>query len=629
MALTPTYSVVNSAGVEQGTVHLLLGAASEAFRLWGEVLAGNANLSVRIEIVSELDPPRAYARWGNGTTVGTGNGGYFLAVGAPAYELMSGQNVPSSAGDADVVITFDADYLRDELFLDATPKTRGETPSDRTDGLSVLLHEIGHALGFTGYWDQSSNSFSDGFNTPFDQRLVLDNGKPTFAGPNARALYGGAVPLTDNNYGHYGNNGADPRTSGDPLTGLMNGVFFYSGFSYAIGDLDLAMLADMGLGTIRNDILDAAGHVSLRGGQGDDAITGSILDNILFGDEGGDEMRGAGGDDELHGGTGDDDLFGGGGADLLFGEAGGDSLNGGAGLDAASYEFEGAGVTASLVTGGTGGAAAGDTYVGVENLTGTDFMDTLRGNGGENLLAGLGGNDKLFGLDRADRLFGGKGKDQLDGGAGADTMTGGIGDDIYFVGSKADSVVEDAGAGADIVNSAVGFTLGPNVERLKLTGSAAAAGSGNGLDNAITGNVAANVLNGSGGGDVLTGNDGGDTLRGGLGADRLVGGKGADRYQFETALGASNVDEIAFFTRGSDRIVLENAVFKGLAAGALAPGALAIGNAATAPGHRIIYNPNGGALSYDPDGSGSQAAIRFAFIDNQPATLSTGDFQVI
>lgn len=36
---------------------------------------------------------------------------------------------------------------------------------------------------------------------------------------------------------------------------LMDGVLFYRGYSYTVGELDLAILADTGLGTILDDVL--------------------------------------------------------------------------------------------------------------------------------------------------------------------------------------------------------------------------------------------------------------------------------------------------------------------------------------------------------------------------------------
>ena len=74
MALNPTYTIVNTVNIPQNIIDLLLGIADEAFRLWGEVLAGDANLSVRIELLEESDSGRAQGGWGNGTGIGQLNG---------------------------------------------------------------------------------------------------------------------------------------------------------------------------------------------------------------------------------------------------------------------------------------------------------------------------------------------------------------------------------------------------------------------------------------------------------------------------------------------------------------------------------------------------------------------------
>jgi Ca2+-binding RTX toxin-like protein len=111
------------------------------------------------------------------------------------------------------------------------------------------------------------------------------------------------------------------------------------------------------------------------------------------------------------------------------------------------------------------------------------------------------------------------------GQAGADAMAGGAGDDAYVVGAG-DTVSEQPGAGTDTVLSAAAFTLSPNLENLILTGSAAVAGTGNGLGNQLTGNAAANVLTGFGGDDVLNGKGG---------TDRMLRGAGNDVYGVDRA----------------------------------------------------------------------------------------------
>ena len=67
-------------------------------------------------------------------------------------------------------------------------------------------------------------------------------------------------------------------------------------------------------------------------------------------------------------------------------------------------------------------------------------------------------------------------------------MAGGAGNDIYVVDNVADVVTEAASAGTDRIDSSVTFTLGANVENLTLTGTAAINGTGNTLNNVLTGN---------------------------------------------------------------------------------------------------------------------------------------------
>ncbi len=103
--------------------------------------------------------------------------------------------------------------------------------------------------------------------------------------------------------------------------------------------------------------------------------------------------------------------------------------------------------------------------------------------------------DQLSGTAIADTINGLAGNDSLDGGAGIDAMTGLDGDDTYFVDNIADTAIEAAAGGTDLVRSSVNFTLGANVEALILTGTDNINGTGNVLANSITGNTGNNVLN--------------------------------------------------------------------------------------------------------------------------------------
>ncbi|MGO7909870.1 calcium-binding protein, partial [Rhizobium leguminosarum] len=208
-------------------------------------------------------------------------------------------------------------------------------------------------------------------------------------------------------------------------------------------------------------------------------------------------------------------IIGGAGNDLLDGGAGNDALNGGAGNDI--YVVDSASdIVTELASAGTDeirtalAAYSIAALINVENLSHTGSAN-FTGTG--NALANT--------------ITGGAGHDTLNGGAGADMMIGGAGDDTYIIDNAGDSVAENAAAGTDTVKTVLAsYTLAANVENLTYIGTAAFAGTGNDLDNVITGAAAA---------DTLSGGDGNDTLNGGAGADSLIGGAGDDTYIVDNA----------------------------------------------------------------------------------------------
>ena len=226
-----------------------------------------------------------------------------------------------------------------------------------------------------------------------------------------------------------------------------------------------------------------------------------------------------------------DSLIGTDGDNWFRGEAGEDTIIGGLGFDFLSHGDSTNSVILDLESGVVtdDGWGSTDSASGFEGASGGSGDDTLRGSTAANLLNAFGGNDLLEGRAGNDTLNGFGGNDTIDGGAGLDSLVGGTGNDRYVVDNAGDTIAELADEGTDTVQAGITWTLGDNLEALVLTGTARN-GTGNALDNLLTGTGARNVLNGDAGNDTLEGGAGGDQLDGGTGADSLVGGANNDTY---------------------------------------------------------------------------------------------------
>ncbi len=202
-------------------------------------------------------------------------------------------------------------------------------------------------------------------------------------------------------------------------------------------------------------------------------------------------------------------------------------------------------------------------------VTGTADADSYSGDSG---------NDWVVGLDGNDSLGGDGGNDWVHGNIGNDTVRGGDGNDTVMGGQNADEVRGDAGN--DWVRG------GLDADRLY-------GGAGN--DTLMSGK----------GDDRLDGESGDDRLDGRLGNDTLAGGDGADTFVFASTPGGGNVDQIADFTPGVDRLLLDPAAFTALAGFA---------GGHVQPGLNLLYDGGSGELSYDSDGAGGLAVVPFATV---------------
>ena len=331
----------------------------------------------------------------------------------------------------------------------------------------------------------------------------------------------------------------------------------------------------------------------VNGDNSNNTLTGGVEDDTLNGLAGNDILIGNGGADILDGGTGSDTasyttssaglivnlldplqntgdaagdtyisiehirgsafadtLIGDGGNNALHGGAGADTLDGGDGFDYASYRGSTIGLIASLANPLINtGDAAGDTYTSIEGLIGSDFDDTLSGDGNVNLLRGGVGADALDGgegLDFADYVDATTGvtvnlanSAVNTGEAAGDTFTS---IEAIRGGSFSDTLIGDAtvnilrgGLGADHLDGGLDFDFADYTNSTAgLTVNLANSGLNTGE---ATGDTFTSIegLIGSSFADQLTGDANNNHLRGNTGADYLDGGTGFDYADYRSS----------------------------------------------------------------------------------------------
>ncbi len=241
-----------------------------------------------------------------------------------------------------------------------------------------------------------------------------------------------------------------------------------------------------------------------------------------------------------------------------------------------------------------------------ERGTGNELDNIIIGNTADNILDGGAGNDVLVGglfyLEQDHHLVGGNGSDILIGGDGDDTLIpfvpntreagfmnlnngfdfgkdfivhgqfthllpndpddmllGGVGNDTYIIFNAAETLFEAPEEGIDIVKSLVDYTLGDNLENLTLLGNidgpSATHGTGNALANVLIGNLAGNRLTGEEGDDTLWGGRGptvdDEIIPVSAGNDLLIGGAGSDTYLFNLGDGTDTIQDVAIIGEGN------------------------------------------------------------------------------
>jgi len=529
-----------------------------------------------------------------------------ITGGAGNDVLIGGGGADTLDGGADIDT---ADFSSSTSAVTLNLTTRTGTGSD---GATVALLNLENLTGGTGNdnltGDTGANILTgnDG-----DDTLIGGGGADTLVGgigtnTASYATAGSGVSVnasavsvvTDAGVTLAAGTGKGDDAEGDTLSGIQNLI----GSDY--NDFLVANSAGSRLfGGSGNDTLVAgAGADNLIGGGGVDtanyslsnaAVTIDLFNGTATGGyAAGDTLNaiqnlvGSGSNDTLTGDNLANSINGGNGDDIIEGLGGSDKLDGGIGNDTVSYARSGDSVTVSLSVAGlqtSRGDASGDTLSNFENILGSDFDDTLTGNGSGNILTGGAGNDILIGLGGADRLDGGADSDtvsyiastsgvtvdltagtgiggdaqgdtlisienvigsgladRLTGTTDANTITGGVGNDVLIGKGGADTL--DGGADIDTAD----FSFSTTAISMNLTTRSGTGGDGAtvtllNIEN-LTGGSGNDTLTGDTGVNVLIGNDGDDTLIGGAGADVLTGGLGINTASYTSAGGAVSVN---------------------------------------------------------------------------------------
>lgn len=332
--------------------------------------------------------------------------------------------------------------------------------------------------------DANDNSIDPGFGTD-----TVDGGS---AGNDTASYATRASGVTINLNGAA--NSGTPGTENDTLTNMDSAT------------------GGSGGDTISSKPTYADGSAELLGGGGDDLITVTgPYGTTIRGGDGNDTLTGKTAIDRLHGDAGNDTLDGGSGAP-------GDYLTGGTGTDTLNYSSRIVNLTFNMAS-SVSGTNENDTLLGdIENAIGGSGADTFTGTTADNAFTGNNGADTFTGNDGNDAFTGGDGVDTYNGGNGTDTV------------SFADAV---GTVDATVGGSATDGSPGNNVESIPATVENLTGGP---ESDTLNGDANANTLTGGYGADTLNGNDGHDVLAGGpsdedatyYGANALDGGNGND-----------------------------------------------------------------------------------------------------
>ena len=208
-----------------------------------------------------------------------------------------------------------------------------------------------------------------------------------------------------------------------------------------IADISSFSETDFGLGgTPVGDVQGTSGIDTI-----DDNYTGP---NGVTLNDNGQTIIALGGNDIIYGGAGDDVINGGDGGDKMYGHLGSDHYDGGgSSFDEVRYFNSSVGLVIDMVNSSNStGFAAGDTYVNVERIHGTNYADTITLTSGVSVHDARGGDD---------HITDGAGFEYIKGGAGADTFA-------FVAGDSERDQIKDFTIGTDLIDLTAWGVTGMN-----------------------------------------------------------------------------------------------------------------------------------------------------------------------
>ncbi len=241
-------TVKDPAGLLSAAHDAMAACAEGGLAEWAKYLSGKGVLTVELRVQETATGRFAGASTSNvsvGPCKNTAN--CTLVQEQAIHRLTTGLDNPAMKGIPDVHIDIDANYWNQQVWVDPDPRGRtAGVPNNRIDCVSLFTHELGHALGMTGFRSLTTFQPTIAFQSLYDDLIVAGASILTFEGPLTKADFGSVALTRTNttqNVYHYG----DATMPSGINTQLMNGISYMYGHRYRVQKLDVRILQDLGL----------------------------------------------------------------------------------------------------------------------------------------------------------------------------------------------------------------------------------------------------------------------------------------------------------------------------------------------------------------------------------------------